>query len=277
MPTVDNVIDFNSTTAYYVQLEQIILSRINSGEFQVGDTLPSEPELCRLYGVSRTVVRHALQNLEHSGRIYRVKGKGTFVSGRDVEEIFVQKRSSFSADMKKQGHTTKTRVISQKAVHANNRTASQLNIPMDSTIILIERVWEVDGIKAAYEITYLKEEHCSSILNADVSEGSIYSFLTKDCGLDIVSESQTVTVSKAQGIVSKYLEIPVETPVIIIESTSYLNNEIPVEFRRVFHRGDKSRLHVELIRTPSVDADEHTWKQSDYLALTGSEFIDTIS
>ncbi|STE28565.1 transcriptional regulator, GntR family [Enterococcus faecium] len=44
------------------------------------DKLPSERELTSFYGVSRTTVRLALQELEKMGYIYRQHGKGTFVS-----------------------------------------------------------------------------------------------------------------------------------------------------------------------------------------------------
>ena len=44
------------------------------------DKLPSERELTAQYGVSRTTVRLALQELENRGSIYRRHGKGTFVS-----------------------------------------------------------------------------------------------------------------------------------------------------------------------------------------------------
>jgi DNA-binding FadR family transcriptional regulator len=45
------------------QIAALLGTRIVSGEFRPGDTLPVEAELCRLYGVSRTVVREAVKNL----------------------------------------------------------------------------------------------------------------------------------------------------------------------------------------------------------------------
>ena len=44
-----------------------------------GTTLPGEHALCGEFGVSRTVVRQALAQLEADGLVVRVKGKGTFV------------------------------------------------------------------------------------------------------------------------------------------------------------------------------------------------------
>src|SRR5882757_2992210 len=45
------------------QVARIIGTRIASGEFRPGDTLPIESELCQAYGVSRSTIREAVKNL----------------------------------------------------------------------------------------------------------------------------------------------------------------------------------------------------------------------
>lgn len=56
-----------------------ILEQITSGEWKVGDKLPSESKLCSMFGVSRTSVRAALQNLQGSGIVVTMQGIGSFV------------------------------------------------------------------------------------------------------------------------------------------------------------------------------------------------------
>lgn len=56
-----------------------ILNQITSEEWKVGDKLPSESKLCSMFGVSRTSVRAALQNLQGSGIILTMQGVGSFV------------------------------------------------------------------------------------------------------------------------------------------------------------------------------------------------------
>lgn len=56
-----------------------LLEKITSGEWKVGDKLPSESKLCSLFGVSRTSVRAALQNLQGSNIIVTMQGVGSFV------------------------------------------------------------------------------------------------------------------------------------------------------------------------------------------------------
>lgn len=56
-----------------------VRQRINSGDFQPGDRIPSDSELVREFGVSRPTVAKALQDLERKGLVKRKTGSGTFV------------------------------------------------------------------------------------------------------------------------------------------------------------------------------------------------------
>jgi DNA-binding GntR family transcriptional regulator len=71
-----------SRTSYvplYYQLAVILEERTESGEYSPGEEFPSEHELCREFGVSRTVVRPAIAILEREGRVARHKGQRTIV------------------------------------------------------------------------------------------------------------------------------------------------------------------------------------------------------
>ena len=61
------------------QVERAILARISDGHWPIGSRIPAEDQLCRLLGVSRITIRHALRNLEDYGLLRREHGRGTFV------------------------------------------------------------------------------------------------------------------------------------------------------------------------------------------------------
>lgn len=72
---------------------------IESETWTPGSRLPSEKQLCEMYGVSRVSIRSALQKLSGQGLVETIKGKGTFVSfsppEQDCSDIF-----SFSINSK---------------------------------------------------------------------------------------------------------------------------------------------------------------------------------
>jgi len=61
------------------QLYGQIFDRIMSGEYKVGERLPSEHTISKAYGVSRPVVREALLRLRADGLVTAHQGVGTFV------------------------------------------------------------------------------------------------------------------------------------------------------------------------------------------------------
>ena len=64
----------------YFQLENLIKRCISSGLVKPGDLLPSEAELCRSFGISRSTVRQAIGELEEEGLVIRHQGKDTFIA-----------------------------------------------------------------------------------------------------------------------------------------------------------------------------------------------------
>lgn len=86
------------------KLHELVAQRMQDlvfgGHWKLGSRLPTERELCRQFGVSRTVVREALKVLMARGLLKEPAGKGTIVSQSVSEplksfvELFLAKESS---------------------------------------------------------------------------------------------------------------------------------------------------------------------------------------
>ena len=68
-----------SSKSLYIQLAELIENKIISGEYRIGDRLPTEFEMAAQYGVSRTVVREAMKALKEKGWVETQVGRGTFI------------------------------------------------------------------------------------------------------------------------------------------------------------------------------------------------------
>ena len=64
----------------YHHLKTAVKSGIESGSFPAGTMIPGEHRLTKMYNVSRTTVVKAISELVNEGVLYRITGKGTFVS-----------------------------------------------------------------------------------------------------------------------------------------------------------------------------------------------------
>jgi GntR family transcriptional regulator len=96
---------------FYAQVKKALQEYIENDGWRAGDQLPGEPELCRMFNVSRTVIRQALKEMEYEGLIYREKGKGTFVAKPKIDQSLVQKLTGFFQDMVTRGYTPVTKVL----------------------------------------------------------------------------------------------------------------------------------------------------------------------
>jgi multiple sugar transport system substrate-binding protein len=76
----DALIDPAQPIPIYFQLKTLLLEEILGGRYGADARLPTEHELCDLYGISRTPVTRALTELADEGVILRHRRRGTFVN-----------------------------------------------------------------------------------------------------------------------------------------------------------------------------------------------------
>ncbi|MDD5424073.1 MAG: GntR family transcriptional regulator [Candidatus Omnitrophica bacterium] len=74
-------VEKNSSVPLYKQLKRVIENQVKSGEKKPGELVSSEKEFCEKHGISQITVRKAIFELVNEGVLYRIPGKGTFVSG----------------------------------------------------------------------------------------------------------------------------------------------------------------------------------------------------
>lgn len=84
-----------SNKKIYEQVADIILESIKSGEYKVGDKLPSIQKLAQIYGVSVASIREALNALRTIGVIELKQGYGTFI--KQIEPKFFELGDKFNS------------------------------------------------------------------------------------------------------------------------------------------------------------------------------------
>ena len=94
----------NSNEPIYYQIEKHIKKTIENGILSSNSKLPATRELSKIIGVSRNSVITAYENLELEGVVYTIKGKGTFVTDKNIAlkgewNIEWEKKSNEYADL----------------------------------------------------------------------------------------------------------------------------------------------------------------------------------
>lgn len=243
-----NTIDKSSALPYYVQLKELIRDKIEHGEWKPGDQLPSEPDLCNMFDISRTVIRQALKELTYEGLIYREKGKGTFIAEPKIVERLVSDLTGFFQDMTELGYKPHSRVLKQELITASPKITKLLDLPPVSEVVELTRLRFVDDEPIALVTTYIPYKLCPKVISADFSNQSLYSFLEKEGGLIIARGRRIIEAVPANSYEAELLNVMTGVPLILLDSVSYLADGTPVEYYHALHRGDRARFSVELLR-----------------------------
>jgi GntR family transcriptional regulator len=245
-------IDKHSPIPYYFQLREIIEEE--TGKLGSGEQLPSEAQLCETYGVSRTVVRQALGDLENEGVIVRRKGRGTFVASHKRAERLVQSLTGLYEDVTSRGQRLTSRVLRLEREAAPPHVAKILQLGAATDVIVLERLRFVDDEPWVVTTTYMPDDVAAPLLDFDLSERSLYGVLEDELGVQLDRAYRTVEVTRASRVLAEHLGVDEDAPILLLKSTTFAPDGKPIEYFVAWHRGDRSRFEVYLDRHPAGDA-----------------------
>lgn len=252
--TLNTVINRDTYIPLYIQVIDSLTDFIEFNKFEPGYQLPGDAELCRLFDVSRTVIRQALKELEYKGLIYRTQGRGTFVAEPKIHESLVQNLTGFYQDMEAKGHRPYSKVLKQEKVAAGKKVAEKLALTNGAAVIQIDRLRFLGQEPIVLVTSYLPYELAPELEQVDLSDKSLYVYLEKAHGIQMSHSKRYIEAVPANQLDAKLLEVDIGSPLILLDSISYLSDGTPIEYYHALHRGDRSRFEVELIRVgePSI-------------------------
>lgn len=250
--TLGGSIDRDSPVPYYHQLKELLRAEIVTGRWPAGAQIPSEPELCRLLDVSRTVVRQALGDLGHEGLLRRRKGLGTFVAEPKIHGRLVQSLTGFHDDMLAQGRVPRTRVLDQRVIPAPKIVAHELGLPEGTPVVMIDRVRSVDDEPIVLVTTYLPEALVPGLAEIDFTDRSLYQTLAARYGLIIERGRRLLESIAATAACAERLGVEPGDPLLFLRSVTYLPDGRAIEYYEARHRGDRTILEVDLVRQPPI-------------------------
>ena len=245
-------IDRASPLPFYYQLKQILLADIKRRRLAPGDRLPGDHDLCETYNVSRTVVRQALAELEAAGAIERFKGRGTFVAQPKTAEGLVQSLTGLYEDVAARGGHLKSQVRRREVLPADDELAVGLQVPLGTPVILLERLRFVDDEPWVLTVTHIPHDVAPGLEDEDLTEQSLYALLEGKFGVALKRGRRSVEAAVASAELARSLGIGKGGPVLVLRSISVDVQGRPVEMFVAYHRGDRSRFEVDLVRTPTA-------------------------
>ena len=240
-----DAINRQSKLPLYQQLYEMLRGNITRGEWKPGDLIPAESELIEQYGVSRITVRQVLDMLVREGLIYRQRGRGSFVAHPTVEQV-LQRLVSFTDDMRQRGFAPTTQTLSSGLLPAPEDIAKQLKVEQGEELAKIERVRLADGEPMSVEEAYLVHRIVPGILDRDFVNDPLREVIERHYNIRWERARQVIRAINASRELAATLSVRPNAALLFIERVSFSQGGVPVEFLRIYHRGDRYALHSEL-------------------------------
>ncbi|MCX7793433.1 MAG: GntR family transcriptional regulator [Thermodesulfovibrionales bacterium] len=240
------VIDRENPQKLYLQLYEIMLEKIESGEWPVDSQIPTEEELCKIYNVSKATVRLAVAELVRQGYLRRQQGKGTFVCKRIIPEGLVM-ATSFKELMLEAGISFSTKVLAQTVIMPVEDLDIKLDIPEDKHIIYIKRLRLVDNEPVLLQETYIPYHICHLPLVENLETNSLIEILEKRCGIKITSVQDYIGITYLNEEEGRLLGLPEGSAALLLEQFFY-SAQKKIKYTRSIKRPDRFKLFIELER-----------------------------
>jgi GntR family transcriptional regulator/GntR family frlABCD operon transcriptional regulator len=202
------------TDKLYKQVYQILKSRIQEGIYGIGTYLPSENELCKMHGITRTTARRALDELQKEGFIVREHGKGSRVKERR-QTLGLLTVKGFSEAVRE---NVRTVFLQRPTLRAwpESFAFSPDKKERSRYSIYFERLRGVGDFPVMLECNWFASPGFEELLQIEFLEGSFFKTLSKKYQLEITGSEQELRALQADEKVAHLLKIGQGAPVLNI-------------------------------------------------------------
>jgi GntR family transcriptional regulator len=217
----------HATIPRYLRVYGSLKAQVEAGDFKQGDFLPAEPELQKLFNVSRTTVRRAAELLAQEGFVSIQQGKGTEVLDFKATQR-LQYVTSFSETLREKGFSVRFRDLAVDLVPAPREVAAELKVAPNSQLARVQRVTLASGKPVAVVLNYLLPQIVPGIQKRIAGMKSLYAFLESEYNLRIEAATDCISAAAADARVASRLEVPEGSPLLVVRRVTYSRGR-PIE------------------------------------------------
>lgn len=237
--------------AKYASIYKDIKSKIENGEYEFQELLPSENQLIQTYDCSRNTIRRALGALVTDGYVQTMQGKGV----RNIFQPTLQTSftiggiESFKESAERNHQEARTEVLVFTELIADKKIANKTGFPVGSELYYLQRLHYLDGKALILNHNYFLKNVAVG-LTKEIAEDSIYQYLEGELHVSIITSKRIMTVEKMTQIDEKYLELGDYNCLAVVSSQTYNSDGIMFEYTQSRHRPDYFRFQDNATRRP---------------------------
>lgn len=244
---IDSIVwslDSTSRVPLHIQFANAMQSKISTGEWKAGDSIPSERLLMQQAGISRATVRQALNALAQKGSVERIHGRGTFVKPAKYEHA-LHSAYSFHEQLSAEGFHITDEVLARDVIAAPADVALRLRVAPGSAIIYLARLRSANGTPMMFSVQHIPYDLCPGLLN-DTFDTSLYQILNERYNLPVLSASDVFEARLPTASTSKLLKIPRRVPILYVERIAYTTGDTVLHLGQTYIRADMYCFRTDL-------------------------------
>lgn len=197
-------------------LYETLRKHIIEGVYSEGDLLPSENELCQIYGMTRPTVRQSLARLAADGYITKHQGKGSIVQTlpRDIGILSVSGTTSAVGN-----RNLKTKIIVKPVLipWPGNFIFPLSDLEKESGCIYMERLRLLEDEPIFYDINYIASINLPRITSRKFENRSLFSILRDNYNIEIKGGEQRIKAIPVTIRIGRFLKMKKDQPVLHLE------------------------------------------------------------
>lgn len=197
------------------RLAEALRERLLGGEFSAGARLPSEPELARSLGVSRSSLRAAIAILETDGLLQSIHGSGTYVTERPSLHNDLSRNFGVSEMIAAAGLGSGTILQQAKLEPAPDKVAAAFGITPGTPLSVLRRVRTANGRPVVDSTDWCREEVLGPSELSAPGGGSVYAALAEQ-GLAIHHGVASISPGVATAQIARRLGVPARSLVLTL-------------------------------------------------------------
>jgi DNA-binding GntR family transcriptional regulator len=226
------------TIPRYRRLYEILRKHILDNVYKENDLLPSENELCQLYGMTRPTVRQALSSLANDGYIIKHQGKGSIVHHlpKEIGILSVSGTTSAVGDRR-----LKTKIIVKPVLikWPENFMFPLTKLEEESGCIYMERVRFLEDVPIFYDISYIANINLPRITSRQFENKSLFKILRDSYRIEVKGGEQRIKAIPATTRISRLLKLKKGQPVLHLERRMETNNNVLFLYSSIFCNTEK--------------------------------------
>ncbi|MBY2923850.1 histidine utilization repressor [Rhizobium leguminosarum] len=230
----------NDSTPLYAGVKQVILDRIQSGEWPPKYRVPSENELVVELGVSKMTANRALRELANEGELVRIQGVGSFVAERKGYSALFEVRN-IAEEIAERGHVHEASVVVLAQEAASPEVADALELPIGAAVFHSLIVHSENGVPVQIEDRFVHPEAAPEYLDQDFSTLTPNAYLTASAPLS--GSEHVVEAAMPQAWECKLLTIMKTEPCLTIRRRTWSAKQV-VSTARLVYPGHRYRLEA---------------------------------